>query len=600
MGPLRLGMRDAELAALGLQANGSQGSASFVQDGAPRPITFRVSGTWTLAQDGQPQVVADVDPAQMRVASLRAVGPVPTTAEGVGVGTTLERVRAVYGEPEHSWQPAGFVVCAQFAARPGIDVCFRAAAMDPTWKELAPQAVVTELRVPASRSSPLALGEDLAAIAATLEGHLIDGGMVDGAARVRLDGAREPFELIAPCLLLLRSAPGEPAGWSYRNVVARGGAVYEVAGGWRGAGGELLVCDSGGVFMRAADGTSVRWKVDPDRRWRPEPATCEVREAFLPPRVVCKGTTDPFGFDGELAGELVVAKQYADGLAARKAVHRDRRAGPFTAEGQCQFAAERTWDEMVPALAFAGAPTDAVARLHYLQKSREKVVRCASQPLAQRLCTAMTPVMLEADRACSPAALVSAWSDAVREPMPKPRPPTASEAKQRGAALTGTWSKRAGQPPVRWTISAKGERLRIEGGADEGEYALSPAPEGWWVARRPLRELPIEVAFVDADRFYEVDARMSRLVDRRHFDVRLSPGSDALLMRGEVCNSVTAAGQLRAARCRFVTEDGGERLEVEYTDSERGATTTRFVVVDGFYLAPQELEPPLPLFERER
>ena len=93
---------------------------------------------------------------------------------------------------------------------------------------------------------------------------------------------------------------------------------------------------------------------------------------------------------------------------------------------------------------------------------------------------------------------------------------------------------------------------------------------------------------------------MSRLVDRRRFDVHLSPGGDALLMRGEVCNSVTAAGQLRAARCRFVAEDGGERLEVEYTDSERGATTTRFVVVDGAYLAPQEQEPPLPLFERER
>ncbi|MFY0534300.1 hypothetical protein [Nannocystis pusilla] len=209
VGPLHLGMRDQQLDELGLSGNRPPGSASFVQDGKPSPITFRVGASRTLEQDGQPQVVADVNPVEMRVTSLRIVGPVPKTAEGVGVGAALQQVRTIYGEPEHTWRPVGFLMCAQFAARPGVDVCFQSRTLTPTWADISPEAPVAELRVPATRPSPLTLGEDLAQIAAALQGHLIDGGLVEGNERIGLDGERAPFELLAPCVLLLQSGPGK-------------------------------------------------------------------------------------------------------------------------------------------------------------------------------------------------------------------------------------------------------------------------------------------------------------------------------------------------------------------------------------------------------
>ncbi|WAS91380.1 hypothetical protein [Nannocystis punicea] len=603
MGPLRIGMRDQELAALGLHGNHPQGSASFVQDGEPSPITVRFGEAWTLEQDGQPQVVADVDPVEMRVTSLRIVGSVPTTAEGVGVGTALQRVRALYGEPEHTWRPIGFLMCAQFAARPGVDFCFRAQTMTPTWADVAAEAPVAELRAPATRPSPLALGEDLAQIAATLAGHLIDGGLVDGDERVHLDGQRQPFELLAPCVLLLRSKRGEPSSWSYMSAVTRGGEVYQIDGGWRRSDGTMLLCDGSSVFVRDGDGATVRWKSNSDHRWRPEPATCDERRDFVPPRVVCKGISDRFAFKGVIMGELVVAEQQADDFALRKAVHRDRRSDPFTAEGQCQRVADRAWEETVPALAFAGAPTDLVARLHYLSASLDMISSCSAEPLRQRLCMATTPAVLDAARACpSGPGLSPSWSDVVREPAPEPAPLSPAEMQRRAAALTGKWSMRDSgdrQPPEDWTISSGGRRLQIDGGSREGSYELSLTPEGSLIARRPLRELWLDVAFLDADRFYLVDSRMTRLVDRRRFDVRLSPGRDALLMRGEVCKTVTAAGQLREARCRFVADDAGERLEVEHTDDQGKAATMTFAVVDG-YLAPQAIEPPTTMFERRR
>lgn len=603
VGPLRLGMRDQQLGELGLRGNHPQGSASFVQDGKPGPITFRTGATWTLEQDGQLQVVADVDPVEMRVTSLQIVGPVPKTAEGVGVGAALQQIRTIYGEPEHTWRPGGFRMCAQFAARPGVDVCFHSGTPTPNWADVPPEATVAELRVPATRPSPLALGEDLARIAAALQGHLIDGGLVDGDARVRLDGEREPFEVLAPCVLLLRSGPGKPSSWSYFSAVARGGEVYPIAGGWRRADGSMLLCDGNSVFVRDADGTAVRWKSTHEQRWQPEPATCDVHAELEPPRLVCKGITDPFGFKAVMMGELIVAEQHADDLAERRAVHRDRRAGPFTPEGQCQRIADRAWGETVPALAFAGAPTDLVAKLHYLQASLDVIASCSAEPLQQRLCALTTPAVLEAARACSSgSALLLSWSDVVREPQPKPAPLAPAELNRRTAALTGNWSKVDSDerlPPEQWTFSPGGRRLQIEGGPREGSYELSATPEGAWIARRPLRELWIDVAFLDADRFYLVDSPMTRLVDRQRFDVRLAPGREVLLMRGEVCKTVTAAGQLRDARCRFVTDDAGERLEVEYTDDEGRAATTALAVVDGF-LAPRDARPPIALFERRR
>lgn len=603
VGPVRLGMRDQQLPALGFSGDRPQGSASFVQDGKPSPITFRTSATWTLEQDGQLQVVADIHPVEMRVTSLRIVGPVPKTAEGVGVGVTLQQLRTIYGEPEHTWRPVGFLMCAQFAARPGVDVCFQTRTLTPTWADIPPETPVAELRVPATRPSPLTLGEDLTQIAAALQGHLIDGGLVDGDARVRLDGAREPFELLAPCVLLLRSAPGEPSGWSYSSAVAHRGEVYQVRGGWQRADGSMLLCDGSGVFVRAVDGTAVRWRSTHDQRWQPEPATCDVRAEFVPPRVVCKGISDPFGIKALVMGELLVAEQYADALADRRAVHRDRRAGPFTPEGQCQRIVDRAWEETVPALTFAGAPTDSVARLHYLQASLDVIASCSAEPLQQRLCALTTPKVLEAARACpSPTARFPAWADAVHEPAPRPAPLSPAELNRRTAALTGKWSKVHADerlPPEQWTFSPGGRRLQIDGGPNEGSYELSPTPEGAWFARRPLRELWLEFAFLDADRFYLVDPPMTRLVDRQRFDVRLAPGREVLLMRGEVCKTVTAAGQLRDARCRFVTDDAGERLEIEYTDDEGGAATTTLAVVDGF-LAPPDARPPLAMFARER
>ncbi|WP_434424941.1 hypothetical protein [Nannocystis pusilla] len=457
--------------------------------------------------------------------------------------------------------------------------------------------------MPATRPSPLSFGEDLTQIAAALEGHLIDGGLVDGGQRIRLDGEREPFELLAPCVLLLRSGPGKPSSWSYFTAVARGGEVYQVAGGWRRADGSLLLCDGNSVFVRDADGTAVRWKSTPEQRWRPEPATCDVRAEYEPPRVVCKGITDPFGFEAVMLGELIVGEQHADDLAERKAVHRDRRAGPFTPEGQCQRIVDRAWEETVPALAFAGAPTDLLARLHYLQASRDVIASCSEEPLQQRLCALTTPAVLEAARACpSRLAQFPVWMDVVREPAPSPAPKDPAELNRRTATLTGTWSRVTADermPPEQWTFSPGGRRLKIDGGPSEGSYELSPTPEGAWIARRPLRELWLEFAFLDADRFYLVDSPMARLVDRQRFDVRLAPGREVLLMRGEVCKTVTAAGQLRDARCRFVTDDAGERLQVEYTDDEGGAATTTLAVVDGF-LAPRDARPPLAMFARQR
>ncbi|MCY0995336.1 hypothetical protein OV203_49880 [Nannocystis sp. ILAH1] len=604
VGPLRLGMRDQQLGELGLHGDHPQGSASFVQDGKPSPITFRMGGTRTLEQDGQPQIVADVDPVEMRVTSLRIVGPVPKTAEGVGVGAALQQVRTIYGEPEHTWGPVGFLMCAQFAARPGVDVCFQSGTLTPIWADIPPEAPVAELRVPATRPSPLTLGEDLAQIAAALQGHLIDGGLVEGAERIRLDGEREPFELLAPCVLLLRSGPGKkPSSWSSFNAVVRGGEVYQVAGGWRRADGSMLLCDGNSVFVRDADGTAVRWRSTHDQRWQPEPATCDVHAELVPPRVVCKGITDPFRFKAVMMGELIVAEQYADDLAERRAVHRDRRAGPFTPEGQCQRIADRAWEETVPALAFAGAPTDLVARLHYLQASSDVIASCSAEPLEQRLCALTTPEFFEAARACpSRLARFPDWMDVVREPFPRPTPMPPAELKRRTAALTGTWSRVHADermPPEQWTFSSGGRRLQIHGGPDEGSYELSPTPEGAWIARRPLRELWLQLAFLDADHFYDVDSPMARLVDRQRFDVRLAPGREVLLMRGQVCKTVTAAGQLHDARCRFVTDDTGERLEVEYTDDEGGAATTTLAVVDGF-LAPLSARPQLALFARQR
>lgn len=605
VGALRLGMRDQQLAELGLRGKHPQGSAAFVQDGEPRPLTVRFGGTWTLEQDGQAQVLADVDPAEMRVTSLRAVGPVPTTAEGVGVGTSLQRVREIYGEPEHTWRPIGShsQMCAQFAARPGVDLCVRAGSMTPTWADVLPDAPVTELRVPASRPSPLALGEDLARIAATLEGHLIDGALLEGDTRLGLDGQRQPFELIAPCVLLLRSRSGGTSGFTYTNVMTRGGEVYQAEGGWRGADGTLLLCDGPSVFVRGADGTTLRWKSNHDGRWQPEPATCEEKPDYVPPRVVCKGISEPFGFRGVALGEYIVSEQHDDDFALRKAVHRDRRADPFTAEGQCQRVADRAWEETVPALAFAGAPTDLVARLHYLSASLDMISACSAEPLRRRLCLLTTPVVLDAARACSTdPRLAPSWKDVVREPADRRAPLSPEEVKRRSAALTGRWSKVLSDdrlPPERWTISSGGKQLRVDGGSREGSYELAPDAEGSWIARRPLRELWIEVAFLDADRFYLVDAPIARLADRQRFDVRLSPAGGELLMRGEACKTVSAAGQLRDARCRFVEGGEGERLEVEYTDDQGAAATMSFAVVDG-YLVPQGTAAPLEMFERER
>ncbi|MCY1013816.1 hypothetical protein OV079_51495 [Nannocystis pusilla] len=121
----------------------------------------------------------------------------------------------------------------------------------------------------------------------------------------------------------------------------------------------------------------------------------------MPPRVVCKGISDPFGIKAIVMGELLVAEQYADALAERRAVHRTagRSVHP---EGPCQRIVDRAWEETVPALTFAGAPTDSVARLHYLQASLDVIASCSAEPLQQRLCALTTPKVLEAARACPP------------------------------------------------------------------------------------------------------------------------------------------------------------------------------------------------------
>jgi hypothetical protein len=595
-GPVALGMDLAELQALGLDGQAPKGYARFTQNGKPQPITVRFGRTLYLTRDGVDQLAVEVNPVQMRAASMRVVGRLFTTPEAVGVGTSLAELRRRYGPPLRTTRPWSAILCAQFTQRPGIDFCVVDFPAHDSWDALPEGAALSELRIPASVPGPLALGSDLAALTARLQDRVLGGGVVNGDRLTDLDdpARREPVSLSAPCMLRI----GErTASMSERPVVVRGGEVYQMSGGWREPSGAMTVCFLGGLFEVDADGETRRWTRQLDS-WTPEPARCEVAEK----RVHCRGTTDAFPFVGVLEGDLVVDADAWRDLRA----HRAMRVGTIpdlrTSAGWCRLLYERAWTELEPSLTFVGAHKDEGAHLRFLVMSQDDHDWCAHNPPEVLGCAALSPSVLAAPRVCKRDPLLVSWSWRRFAPPEPPMPAlSASEAASRAARLVGTWSWRTSWGPRfdrTWQVSAGGRRMKIRGGPDEGDYTVAFASRGAMWIDSPAKKMKMTVAFVDQDHFYAFDERLTEVPDRTHFRLAIERANLNVFVRGDSCKTISGPGILADASCAFTARAGEpERFTVDYIDENGKPGRARFNIYDDV-LAPEEANPPLVLFER--
>ncbi|MGN6104233.1 MAG: hypothetical protein ACTHU0_03950, partial [Kofleriaceae bacterium] len=416
------------------------------------------------------------------------------------------------------------------------------------------------LQIPASYRSPLPLGEDLRAIAAALEGHVVDGAPVTPG---QLAGGERA--LVSPCTLRVGGASPSSSA-----VVARRGEVYQMEGGWQRSDGSWIVCLARSVYTRDAAGAAVRWVLDvSEDRWVPEPASCTLDPAATRSRVRCRGSTERFGFSGYLIDDLLVAERSVDHLAARRAPRTDRSAHPDTPEGRCEREIDAAWERVRPALVFAGLPHDDGARIAHLTSGRVRQFR--------ERCLAGHERELDA------------WPQASLGRLGT-KPPAASPARLRQLAdlLDGTWRP---AEPARgvWlgelTFGRRGRRLEIEKLPDR-VFEVAVASHGLLNAEDPRQIVPIAIAVVDRDHFFS--GPIEWLADRDHFELQL-PDRATLLVRGAVCKVVVRGGELRDAGCELASRPAGDALRVSYA-SARGPVTLDYRVIDS-YLVPADATP---------
>ena len=241
---------------------------------------MRFGGKLTFEQNGEVAIEVEIEPARMSAESIVVRRKGPATREGLGVGSTFEELRRAYGEPTLARRRALYGTCRQYARPHGVDFC----SYD--------DGPVGSIVIPALQPSPLAIGEDLAAFSAALEGLAIAGGTYRAAAG-------NP-KVVAPCMLAVREVSDGQTQIGYRSVIAHRGEVYETRGGWRRPDRSIVMCDTTDASVYDVDpaGHATRWNLGFDE-WRPEPAECTVTDR----RVTCRGVTQMTdGFTGVFSG----------------------------------------------------------------------------------------------------------------------------------------------------------------------------------------------------------------------------------------------------------------------------------------------------------